>query len=420
MMSNKKIFYGWAIVALAVFAVTVTNGLSIGGIPIFYRSFIKEFGWDRTTIAFAGSVLLFARGLAGPLTGPLYDKYGPKRFMVAGAIIIGITLVWAARINAPVHLYAAQLMFAVGLTFAGLGPGTYIVSNWFSRMRGRALGIVATGTSLGGIIFSPLSTKLIQNYGWRNAMLIYCVFSFLVFVPLMYFLVKNRPNEIGAETDGDDAPAANAEKKAVTGATLAEALASPAYWMLLVGSSLCYAIIFAITQQFILHLQSTEVGLSPEKAAAAYSVLFTFSFSGKAFFGWVSDRMPKRLVNLLCCAMMLLGTLVLLRINASTTWVFCALFGLGYGGITVTTKLVLTELFGLRSLGKLLGIMMGAETLAGAAGNLLAGKSFDTTGSYLMAFQVMAGCALAAVLLMALLRRKSVTTEQAEPATVAA
>ncbi|MGH9840480.1 MAG: MFS transporter [Blastocatellia bacterium] len=472
---RSKVFYGWIVVVFAVFAVAVTNGLSIGGIPVFYRSFINEFGWSRTTIATAGAALLLARGLAGPFTGPLWDRYGPKRFMVIGAAVIGVALTFGSFIGAPIHLYMMLLMMAVGLTFAGMGPGVFLASSWFTRKRGIAMGIVATGTSLGGMIFSPVSTRLIASYGWRTAMIIYAVFAFAVFAPLMYFFIKNRPSEINATADPDEsdwflrnqtlvksvlataailgtliyspissllagsfgkrtavliftvpaiiclgalvkyfaakagaATPANAAKPDQTGgATMSEAMSNGSYWALLLGSSLCYYVIFAIVQQFILHLQSPQVGFSPAGAAWAYSTLFFFSLSGKSFFGFLSDRFAKRAVNLVCCVMMFAGTLILLDITQANTWFFCVLFGLGYGGITVTTKLVLVELFGLRSLGKLLGIMMGAETIFGSGGNLLTGRLFDTTGSYQTAFKVMAVCSIVSVILMALLGRRS-------------
>ena len=185
-----------------------------------------------------------------------------------------------------------------------------------------------------------------------------------------------------------------------------EAIRSRSYWMLLLGSSLSYSVIFAIVQQFILHLQSPQVGFSPAGTARAYSTLFFFSLSGKSFFGFLSDLFEKRAVNLVCCLMMLAGTLLVLKINQANTWFFCLLFGLGYGGITVTTRLVLVELFGLRSLGKLLAVMMSAETILGGGRNLLTGFLFDTTGSYQAAFRVMAVCSIVSVILMALLVRR--------------
>ena len=475
LQSKSKVFYGWIVIFLAVLAVAVTNGLSIGGIPIFYRSFISEFGWSRTTIATAGAVLLLARGLAGPFTGPLWDRYGPKRFMAIGAAIIGIALIFGSFIRTPRDLYLMILMMAVGLTFAGMGPGAFLASSWFAGKRGIAMGIVATGTSLGGMIFSPVSTRLIASYGWRMAMIVYAVFAFVVFMPLMYFFIKNRPSEINTSADPDESDwflrhqtlvksamataailgtliyspvssllvgrygkqaailifvvlgviclgalvkyfAAEAGAAATIDAakpdptletTMSEAMSSVSYWALLLGSSLCYYVIFAIVQQFILHLQSPQVGFSPAGAAWAYSTMFFFSLSGKSLFGFLSDRLPKRAVNLVCSVMMFAGTLILLDINQVNMWFFCLLFGLGYGGITVTTRLVLVELFGLRSLGKLLGIMMGAETIFGSGGTLLTGRLFDTTGSYQLAFKVMAVCSIISVILMALLGRKS-------------
>jgi MFS family permease len=472
--SASKVFYGWIVIFFAVFAVAATNGVALGGMPFFYRAFIEEFHWNRTTIATAGSALLVARGLMGPFAGPLWDRYGPKRFMVISAAIIGGALIFGSRISAPSHFYLMVLIMSAGVTFGGMGPGAFLASSWFTTMRGVAMGIVAMGTSLGGMIFSPILARLIAGYGWRHAMIVYAAFMFAIFMPLMLFFIKNHPAEINVSADPDKSdwfmrrrtliksvaaaaaivgvmvyspltsfltdrfgkPAAilifaavgiiclgalmkyfatKAETAtAVTevgpdsssGATMKEAISKGSYWMLLLGSSLCYLVIFAITQQFILHLQSPHVGFSPSGAAWAYSTMFFFSLSGKSFFGFLSDRFEKRAVNLACCLMMLAGALLMLRINQANIWLFCALFGLGYGGITVTTRLVLAELFGLRSLGKLLAIMMSAETIFGGGGNLLTGRLFDITGSYQPAFKVMAVCSIISVVLMAMLGRK--------------
>jgi MFS family permease len=470
----STLFYGWVVVLFAVFAIAVTNGILLGGMPFFYQSFINEFGWNRTTIATAGSVLLMSRGLTGPFAGPLWDRYGPKRFMIIGALVIGAALAFISSINAPLELYLALFVMSSGFTFAGIGPGAYLASSWFTRKRGVAMGIVGMATSLGGMIFSPISTRLIASYGWRNAMMTYAAFMFVVFAPAIYFFIKNRPNEIGTCADPDESDwflrrgkliksvaaaaaivgaliyspvsplltgrfgrpaaaliftalgiiclcalmkyfarkgeAAAADKEISpdpsSGATLEEAIGSGSYWTLLVGSSLCYAVIFALVQQFILHLRSPLVGFGLAEAAWAYSTLFFFSLAGKSFFGFLSDRFEKRAVNLACFLMTLAGALLVLKIGEANVWFFCLLFGLGYGGVTVTTRLVLADLFGLRSLGKLLAIMMSAETLLGGGGNLLAGYLFDTTGSYQSAFRVMAVCSIVSVILMAVLLRR--------------
>jgi len=471
---EPKIFYGWVIAALAVFCVAVINGLSGTGISAFYRAFIDEFGWNRATIATAGTLLLLVRGFTGPFTGPLWDRYGPKRFMVIGAAVTGVATIYGSFIDTPWRLYTMLLMMSVGVTLAGLGAGAFLISSWFTRRRGVAMGILFTGTSLGGMIFPPVSTFLISGYGWRVALVIYALFAIAVLAPLVWFFVKNRPADCGALADPHEsdlflrhgnqvksvagvaailgtliyspvsqfllgrlggritilifvvfgvvcltisakyiatkpvfiAASNSSSADPAEGTALTEALGSLPYWKLLLGSALCYYTINVVVQQFMLSLQSPQVGFSPAAAAWAYSALFFYSLMGKTLLGYLSDRFPKRAVNLITCSLMCAGTLILLDINQANTWFFCLLFGLGYGGVTVTTKLVLAELFGLRSLGKLLGIMTGADAIFGGGGNLLTGRLFDATGSYEAAFKVMAACSIASVILMAMLGRR--------------
>src|SRR5262249_47348761 len=110
LQGRSKIFYGWIVVFFAVFAIAVTNGILLGGMPFFYHEFIKEFGWNRTTIATAGSALLVSRGLTGPFAGPLWDRYGPKRFMVIGAAGIGVALGFGSLLCAPPPPFLALLL----------------------------------------------------------------------------------------------------------------------------------------------------------------------------------------------------------------------------------------------------------------------------------------------------------------------
>ncbi|MBO0799651.1 MAG: MFS transporter, partial [Blastocatellia bacterium] len=201
---ESTVFYGWVVVLLAVFAIGVTNGILLGGMPFFYQSFISEFGWNRTTIATAGSVLLMSRGVTGPFAGPLWDRYGPKQFMVIGGAVIGGALAFISTVKSPLELYLALFVMSAGFTFAGIGPGAYLTSTWFTRKRGVAMGIVGLATSLGGMIFSPISTRLIAAYGWRIAMMSYAVFMLVVFTSLVYLFVKNRPSDIGAIADPDE------------------------------------------------------------------------------------------------------------------------------------------------------------------------------------------------------------------------
>jgi MFS family permease len=246
------------------------------------------------------------------------------------------------------------------------------------------------------MVYSPVSSTLTGKFGKLAATLIFTTLGIICLCALMkYSAGKGEAAATSSAASPDPS----------SGATMREAVGSGSYWILLLGSSLCYSVIFALVQQFILHLRSPLVGFNAADAAWAYATLFFFSIAGKSLFGLLSDRFEKRAVNLACFVFTLAGALLILKISQGNIWFFCLLFGLGYGGVTVTTRLVLADLFGLRSLGKLLAIMMSAETLLGGGGNLLTGFLFDATGNYHAAFRAMVVCSIVSVILAALLLR---------------
>jgi len=400
-------FYGWVIVGVSVMTVIITNGLTIGGIPVFYRSLIDEYQWSRTVIATAGALTLLGAGILVPVVGIYLDRFGVKPFLVAGACVLGGTLFLYSGVAHPLHLYSMHALFALSLSMAGVVTNILLVSNWFIRRRGTAVGAVITGTSLGGVIFPPVSTWLISHLGWRTAMAALSGLVWFVLLPLVLLLVKGHPKEKGLYPDGippEQQPRARESQSEQPGLAFAEAVTTGTFWGLVCGAAFSFYVIFSISQQLILHLQSPQVGLTRSQAALGQSALFLFSLVGKFCFGYMSDRWPKKLVTLLCCTTMCLGSLLLLDLDRVTLYPFSLLFGLGFGGTYVMIQLMVIECFGLRSLGKLLGIVTFAETIGAAGGNIITGNLFDRTGSYDLSFRIIIVCAFLALLLLAALK----------------
>ncbi len=415
---RPRLFYGWFVVGLSVMIVIITNGLTIGGIPVFYKSLIDEFHWSRTVISMGGALTMLGAGVLVPLVGVYLDRFGAKPFMIAGTLVLGLALILYSRIFIPWHFYGAHLLFACSLALAGVVTNILLVSNWFMRWRGTAVGAVITGTSFGGVILPPSSTWLISHLGWRMSMIALSGLVWLILLPLVIFLLKSHPREMGLEPDGTGPrPESSSEGNRGEGSGLSfgDALATGSFWNLLFGSALSFYVIFSISQQFILHLQSPQIGLTKSQAALAQSALFTCSLVGKFFFGHLSDRLSKKRVNLLCCAVMFAGSLFLLNLTSATAYPFCVLFGLGFGGTYVTIQLMVAECFGIRSLGKILGVVTFAETIGAAGGNILTGTLFDRTGSYALSFRVIVACAFLALILMALLKPQAHSESVASP-----
>lgn len=406
---ENKIFYGWVIVAIATLALLVSNGLSIGGIPIFYKfvqnELIRTGAVARenieTVYGLAPAMTLLFAGFASPVGGFLINRLRARTMMIIGCVILGAGLLVYARATSAAMVYLAHTLMGVSLGFVGVLVNTVLVSNWFLKKRGAALGIVLTGTSFGGVAIPLISTPLIQVYGWRTALTLVSLIVWIVLLPAVIFFVKNRPAEIGARPDGAkaaakksdgaeevtakepvDAAAAGTPDESIyeAGLTLGEALRTPIFWVFSLCAALVFYAIFVVSQQLNLYLQGERIGFSPEQAGFVQSLLFGFSIGGKFLFGWLADRFPPNRVMLFSAATMFLATLAFLSFNQTTVYPFAILFGLNYGGTFVLLQLLVAEYFGLREYGKILGVITVIETIGGAAGTIITGRIADAAG----------------------------------------
>lgn len=423
-LSKNKFFYGWVIVAVATLALVISNGLSIGGIPVFYRSIREEFvaigavspDHAESFIAFGATLTFFFAGMLSPFAGWLIARFPLKNLMAAGCIMLGVGLVLHASTDSQVPVYAARILMGTSLCLVGVLPSIVLVSNWFVVRRGLALGILLTGTSIGGVVIPQIATPMISAFGWRNAMLALSLIVWLILLPAVLFLVKDRPSDIGSLADGfPNGPDRNRTStktgSVVSGMSVTEAIRTPIFWIFAATAALVFYPIFVTTQQFILYLQSPKIGLSAVQGSFALSSLFFVSISGKFLFGYLSDRMMPTTVMLICCSVMFLSTLVLLGLSAATAYYFVLPFGFGYGGTFVLLQRLAADYFGNRDYPKILGILIVVETVGASVGGLITGRMTDAAGGdYTNAFYLViaaTGGALLLVVVLVLLSRRS-------------
>ena len=374
-------------------ALVVSNGLSIGGIPVFYRPMREDLvaagsvaaANAESFVAFGATLTFFFAGVLSPVAGWLIQRFRLKTLMVAGCVLLGGALVAHALTSSPYVVYAARTVMGVSLCLVGVLPSIVLVSNWFVRRRGLALGILLTGTSIGGVVIPQIATPLIAAYGWRTAMIAVSMLVWVVLLPAVLLLVKDRPAEIEAQPDGEASATTASVSAASTGLTLAQALRTPLFWTLALCAAAVFYPIFVSTQQFI--LQAAKIGLSPQQASLGLSSLFFVSVLGKFLFGWLSDRFPPTRVMLTCCLVMFASTLVLLNLTASTIFAFLIPFGFGYGGTFVLLQRIAADYFGNRDYPKILGVLIVIETVGASIGGLVTGRMADAAGGdYTKAF----------------------------------
>ena len=281
----------------------------------------------------------------------------------------------------PDLVFLSRILMGLSLGFVGVLANIVLVSNWFVRRRGLALGILLTGTSFGGVLIPQIANPLIANYGWRTAMLIVSFIIWLILLPAIIFFVKTKPAEMGLFPDGDEAEAAEKEtSERKEGIILTEAIKTPIFWVLAICAALIFYPIFVTSQQFILYLQTPKIGLTATQGATALSTLFAVSVGGKFLFGFLSDKLPPARVMLLCCTGMFLSTLILFNITANTAFIFLLIFGLTYGGTFVLLQRIVADIFGSRDYPKILGVVIVVETIGAAIGGNITGKLADANG----------------------------------------
>ena len=410
---QNNFFYGWVIVAVGMLALVVSNGLSIGGIPVFYKPLREDLvasgavaaNQAESMIGLAGSLTFLVAGFFSPVAGYLIDKYSIKILMIVGCVILGASLILHSQAYTPSVVYLSRALMGIALGLVGVLAGTILVSNWFRRLRGTAIGILLTGTSIGGVLIPLIATPLILNFGWRTAMLVVSLIIWLVLLPAIIFLVKNRPSDIGLLPDGDlespenletpatlESPASEVQSpkfadRTENGLTLGQALKTPIFWVFAFCAALIFYPIFVTTQQFILYMQTPRIGMSATAAGYAQAALFAVSVGGKFSFGFLSDKISPTRVMLLCCGIMFAATFVLFGLTATTAFLFLLPFGLGYGGTFVLLQRLAADYFGLREYGKILGAITVVETIGAAVGGILTGRMADAAGGdYSQAF----------------------------------
>jgi len=406
-------FYGWVIVGISTLALVVSNGLAIGGIPVFSKWIKEDFiksgaimsGQAETVVANFGTITFLVAGFFSPVAAYFIQKFNVRLLMIIGCLILGAALVLHSQATSANTSYVSRALMGVSLGFIGVLGNTVLVSNWFRRLRGTAIGIVLTGTSFGGVLIPLLATPLILRYGWRTAMIAVSLIIWLFLLPAIIFLVKNKPSDSGLLPDGEqliDEPQFKTGNLA--GLTLSEAFRTPIFWVLALCSALIFYPLFVTTQQFILYAQTPKIGFTPAEAGVAQSLLFAVSVGGKFLFGFLSDRFSPTRVMLACCTVMFLATLVLLNLTANTAFFYLIPFGLGYGGTFVLLQRLVADYFGLKEYGKILGVITLIETVGAAIGGKITGSLADANGGdYTQAFYwviVTTGLALACVVLL--------------------
>ena len=392
-MTHREVYYGWWIVAASFLILLVTVGVGLYAPPIFLVPLQNHFGWSRAAIAGGSAVAALTVGAISPLVGVSIDRYGSRKVMTFGALVMGCTFCLFSAIQSLWQLYALNVIAAIGIASVAWLPNQTLISNWFDRIRGRAMGIALAGIGFGGFAMPPLADFLITRFGWRTAFATLGSLVLLIVVTVALVLVRSRPEDMGLLPDGEASVSEGStgdsiheaqEETATYGLSLAESIRTGTFWVL----SLVHVLWSFGSMSIIGHLPAFLTDQGFEKmAAGALSLAIGCSIVGRLSFGMLADRFDKKGLLSLALILHALAVLCLFRVHGfGALPAFVIVFGLALGGGAVVVPLLIGEYFGLRAFGKILGVITISATLGAATGPVLTGRIFDVTGSYDLAF----------------------------------
>jgi MFS family permease len=379
-------------------------GLALYGLPFYYDFMVREFGWSRTQVTSGNAI---SRLLIGPLfgfaAGWIVDRFGPRRLMIAGILMAGGALVGLAHMTALWMFYLFYLLNALGYVCGGPLPNQVLLSRWFNKARGKAMGFAYLGIGIGGYLVLRLSPQLVDAFGWRGALQALGILIVAIALPLAWF-VRDEPSVVDVRRE----PLGPPRSKPVTVVPMGGVFRDGAFYLLAIGSMCSIAAVGGTNQHLKLFL-SLDLKYSQESAASIASTVLACSIAGRLIMGWLADRIARKHVMLIIYALVT-GSIPLLLIAAASRlalYVFAVIFGLALGGEYMIVPLIAAELFGVRVLGRLLGVILTADGVAEATAPMLVGHLRDTSGGYRSGFILLILIALVGTAAIAMLPRRS-------------
>lgn len=361
-------------------------------LSLFIAPMTEEMGWNRTTISLAATIAAFASGLAGPILGPIIDRWGPRVLYTGGSILTSISLVALAFVT---NLWQFYLLFLPGRLFSqwATNAGNPVtVANWFVRRRGRAIGITTLGTRAGMAIVPPAVQWALELVGWRTTWVLLGIFTFLTAVLPSALFLRRRPEEMGLAPDGAalEAPVAPPPANVAAPAAVAamesnwrpaEAARTTAFWLVLASQCQSYLVGGALNLHQVPHYIAQ--GLPARDAVLALTSFAVLAAAGGITWSLFAERFGVRRTLALA---LLWGGLSLLVMNGADTLPMAiaasSLYGAAFGGMRALGNLVWSDYFGRRSGGSIRGLTFPFEMAANSLGPLSGGIVFDLTGHY--------------------------------------
>jgi MFS family permease len=411
MRPGRQRFFGWWITAAVFLSFGITIGLPYYGTPFFYDYYHREFEWTRPEITLGLPLGALLTLWIGPV---LVHRFRPRVMILIGSACTFVAFLGFGLMGGSLSLYYfLWIFYKAGAIFAGPIPYQVLISQWFRKRRGLAMGVAYMGVGVvGGISAKYIIQPLTERFGFQAALIGVGLLMFLTW-PIALWVMKDRPSDVGQLPDGDPS-ALEAEGRDAEPMVFAEILRRPAFWLLLMGSCASIGAIGSINQhmKLVFFDYFQDAGLTAPAAQTALNDMFSTtlmcimfsSVAGRLGMGYLADRFPKKWVMVVTYFLVAGAIPLLLRAEPPhAPYAFAVIFGLGLGADYMLIPLMAAELFGVRSLARTMAIIQPLDSFGQTMFPYLVAQLRQYFGSYvetLYAVFVLALVGAVAILLL--------------------
>jgi sugar phosphate permease len=397
----------------------IMAGLGSQGLGTYLIPLQGEFGWSKTTLGAARSLMQVSMGVTEPIVGFVVDRLGPRLLMALGSFIFGLGLVLFSFVHTVWEYYVVSVILGLGTSLGGFLVMTVAVNNWFRRKRTLALSLAQLGQSVGGIVVIPLLVWVQITYGWRDAAFASGLAVWAIGIPSA-LLMRRSPEEHDLEPDGirskhRSSVRVEMGKRPVNANqndfTLIQAMHTRAFWLIAVGHGLAVMVVSAATVHQFAHMEE-GVGLSRGTAALVITILSGSTIIGRIVGGVLGDRLPKQILAALGMAGSA-GALVILAMASSLgpALAYGIIHGISWGMRGPLMSAMRADYFGRTHFGKIYGVSLVLIAAGSMLGPIFAGVMADLLGNYQLGFIILAGISGAGSVLFLITRSPNLPRE---------
>jgi len=382
----KRLHYAWIVVLVTFLSLLAAQAVRAAP-GVIITSLESEFGWTRTAISFAVSLSILTFGLGGPLGGTLIDRFGPRRVMLVGEVLIAAGLIALLFVRDLWQMFVVWgLPIGVGTGAVGGVLGAAVAHRWFRTHRGVIIGLFGGATSAGQLVFVPAMAALTVDAGWRWAIALVMGAVAIMIVPIA-LLMRDRPDDVGAQPLGEAAVVtADVRAEDLRSTPLRQAMRTRDFWLLAGSFFVCgYTSNGLVGTHLIPH--AIDHGFTEVTAASAVALLGSMNIVGTLASGWLTDRFDNR--RLLAAyygfrAMSLFALPVIYDVK----WLllFAFVYGVDWIATVPPTANLVATIYGRASLGTIYGWIFFSHMVGAAIAAFAGGFFRDLLGDYHLMF----------------------------------